>query len=206
MPLFGPAVLAVVAVASAVSMMLQPRVPPHDSVEQADEPPKKKKKMPKRKNTGRTHRKGSDHNTRSAYTPVSPKEERPYAWDTQRHDQPSDFWVAEAVQAMLQLSPAEQASRIDELPGTQQDQLLEQLSPLLSQEQRRGMIAGYFVDVLDMPPEEDWDGYNGTVSIISDQLNIPQGRRAGAAPVARPAGRVHGAAPAPREHVADCVP
>ena len=60
---------------------------------------------------------------------MSPKEERPYAWDTQDNKLASEFWVAKAVEAMLQLSPAEQASQIDELPGTQQDQLLEQLNP-----------------------------------------------------------------------------
>jgi len=47
----------------------------------------------------------------------------------------------------------------------------------LSDEQRRICIAVYFADALDAPGKGDWDGADGTTSVIQRELNVPAGSR-----------------------------
>ena len=41
----------------------------------------------------------------------------------------------------------------------------------------RKLISLYYVYVLGAPPAEEWDGLDGTISIISKDLSIPAGSR-----------------------------
>ena len=50
------------------------------------------------------------------------------------------------------------------------------IDSIVSEEQRRVSIAVYFVDVLEAPEESEWDGHDGTVSIIQRELNFQRVR------------------------------
>ena len=119
-------------------------------------------------------RKHSNSGTREGAQTVQPSEPRPYAYDQKTHVYASDYWVQKVLEEQ-KLDGIE--SVIDELPDEDAGALLKKLAEtgLFSEAQKRDMIAGYFINVLDMPLESEWDGYDGTVSIIIDQLHIPQG-------------------------------
>ena len=73
-----------------------------------------------------------------------------------------------------QSSEREKRSRSHTLPT---DPHSEDFGDVITDEQRRVSIAVYYVDTLGAPPEEEWDGHDGTVSIIMGALNIPRSSR-----------------------------
>eukprot|EP00966_Prymnesium_polylepis_P128416 2970058-Prymnesium_polylepis.1 len=66
------------------------------------------------------------------------------------------------VEKMLAQTGTHNAQNTEPLSEEDCDALLDKIAPLINEQQKRDMIACYFVGGLGMPPPEEWDGHSGT--------------------------------------------
>ena len=113
-------------------------------------------------------------------------------WDAQHRKQGDKNTSRPPAAALTSpvASPPEQPrpSRAAATAGAQQRQQTEQIvsgfdeqqlaaTGLMSERSKREGWAHYYVSNLGAPPEEDWDGQGGTVSVIAQHFDVPKGSR-----------------------------